>query len=174
MNVAPGRSVSACLNALRTISGAASRSVHHVAPLRDRAEQRYEVDHLVRLLVEPVQPGLRRERHQRVRVELGVRDPEDEVERAGAERREADARLAGQRAVGVGHERGTALVPGRHEADRAVRQRVDDVQVLLAREPEDVLDAFVLETGDEELRDGAFVRTGSHRQPTFALFHPRR
>ena len=27
MNVAPGRSVSACLNALRTISGAASRSV---------------------------------------------------------------------------------------------------------------------------------------------------
>jgi hypothetical protein len=32
-----------------------------------------------------MQPGLRHERHQRVRIELGVRDAKDEVERAGAE-----------------------------------------------------------------------------------------
>ena len=73
-NVAPGRSVVACLNALRTISGAAAAHRHHVAPLRDRPEQRHEVDELVRLLVDPVEPRLRRDRDQRMRVQLGVRD----------------------------------------------------------------------------------------------------
>ena len=53
-----------------------------------------------------------------MRVELRVRDPEHQVERARAQRRETDARLAGQRAVRVGHEGGAALVAGRHEPDR--------------------------------------------------------
>ena len=57
-----------------------------------------------------------------------------------------------KRAVGVGHERGAALVPGGDEADRRGGERVDHVEVLLARQAEDVLDPFVLEALDEELR----------------------
>ena len=133
--------------------GVAKRN--HVAPLRDGPVDGHEIHDLVRLLVEPVQARLRHQRHQRVRVELGVRDSEHQVERAGAEGRQTHARLAGQRSVGVGHERGTALVARRDEPDGGIGQGVDDVQVLLARQAEDVLDPLVFETGDEQLRDGA-------------------
>ena len=126
---------------------------HHVAPLRDRAEQRDEVDELVGFLVDAVQTGLRHERDQRMRVQLGVRDPEHQVDRAGTERRQTHTGLAGQRAVGVGHERRAAFVPSRDEPDRGVGERVDDVQVLFAGQPEDVLDALVLEALHDEPGD---------------------
>jgi hypothetical protein len=41
-----------------------------------------------------------------------------------------------------------------HELDRRAAQRLDDVEVLLAGNAEDALDALVLERGDEEI--GAF------------------
>ena len=127
----------------------------HVAPLRHRAVQRNEVYDLVRLLVEPVEPRLGHDGDEWVRVELGVRDPEDQVERARPERREADARLAGQCAVGVGHERRPAFVACGHEPDRGIGEGVDHVEVLLAGQSEDVLDPLVLETRHEQLRDGS-------------------
>ena len=94
----------------------------HVAPLRDRPEQRHEVDELVRLLVDPVEPRLRGDRDERMGVELRVRDAEHQVDRARTEGREAHARLAGERPVRVGHERGAALVARRDEPDRASRR----------------------------------------------------
>jgi hypothetical protein len=56
-----------------------------------------------------------------------------------------------RRPVDVGHEGGALLVVGRHEADRAVEQRVHHVDVLLARNAEDVFDLLVLEALDEQL-----------------------
>ena len=74
------------------------------------------------LLVEAVQARLRGDRDERMRVEVRVRDPEHQVDRARAEGGQADARAARERAVGVGHERGAALVPRRDEPDRASRR----------------------------------------------------
>ena len=129
----------------------------HVAPLRERPVDRHEVDHLVRLLVEAVEAGLRHQGDQRMGVQLRVRDPEHEVERTRAERRQAHAGAARERAVDVGHERGAALVARRHEPDRRVGQRVDHVEVLFTREAEHELDAFVLEALHEELGDVALL-----------------
>ena len=127
---------------------------HHVAPLRDGTEQRHEVDELVGFLVDAVKPRLRRDRQHRVRVQLGVRDAQHQVDRAGSQRREAHAGLAGQRTVRVGHERRTAFVPRRDEPDRGVGERVHHVQVLFAGQPEDVLDTLVLEAFHDQARDG--------------------
>ncbi len=134
----------------------------HAAPLRDRAEQFHEVEGLVGLLVEPVEPGLRGDGHERMRVEVGVRDPEHQVDRARAERGQAHARMSRERAVGVRHERRAAFVTRRDEADRRVRDRIDHVEVLFARQPEDVLDALVLEALDEQAGNGLCAVRGFH------------
>ena len=69
---------------------------HQVTPFRHRSEQGHQVHHLMGLLVQPVEPGLRRERDQGVRVELGVGNAQQEVDRTGSEGRKAHAGLAGQ------------------------------------------------------------------------------
>ena len=99
--------------------------------------------------------------HHRHRAEQRIGRAGREVERAGAERREADAGLAGQAPMGRRHERRRLLVPGQHQLDRRAAQRFDDVEILLARNPEDLLDALVLERGDDEF--GAGHRTRSWR-----------
>ena len=141
------------------------RQRDHVAPLGDGPVQRDQVDELVRLLVDPAQPGLRGDGHERMRVELRVRDPEHQVDRARAEGRQAHAGIAGERAVRVGHERRSAFVPRRDEPDGRIGERVDDVQVLLAREPEHELDALVLQTCHEDLSDVA-ATLGHAIEPT--------
>ena len=155
MKVAPGRLGRGLLEGLAHHLRRGDAHRHHVAPLRDRAEQRHEVDELVRFLVDAIEARLRDERDERVRVELGVRDPEHQVDRAGTEGGQADAGLAGERTVRVGHERSAALVSRGDEPDRAVGERVDRVEVLLAGEAEDELDALVLEALDDHARDGA-------------------
>ncbi len=159
---APGRSVRACLNALRTISGTASSTVimpPHFVMGRNSSTRSTR---LVGLLVEAVQAGLRGDRDERMRVEVGVRDPEHQVDRARAERGQAHARTSRERAVGVGHERRAAFVTGRDEPDRGVRERIDHVEVLLARQPEDVLDPLVLEALDEQAGNGLCAVRGFH------------
>ena len=84
MWVAPGFSLSATLNALRTTSGMISGSCDARVPLRDRAHHPRQVDVLVRLLVHPLEVALAGERHERSAVEVGVRHGGDEVERARA------------------------------------------------------------------------------------------
>ena len=101
-----------------------------------------------------------------------------EVQRARAERRDADAGLAGQPPVGRGHEAGRLLVARDHQLDARGAQRLDDVEVLLAGNAEDALDAFVLERGDEEI--GAFGHeacpgvSGLHDAPTGRALPPSR
>ncbi len=99
-------------------------------------------------------PDLGGERDHRRRVRGRVGDAEQQVDRAGAERRRAHAGLAGQPAVDLGHERGRLLVADEHVADRGRRQRLDEMDVLLAGNPEHVRDALVLEAPDDQLRDG--------------------
>ena len=135
-------------------------------PLGDRPHHAHQVDVLVRLLVHPLQVALPGERHQRGAVEVGVRDRRGEVERARAERAQADAGVAGQPAVDVGHVGAALLVADRHEVDRRARQRLVEVERLLARDAEDVLDALGLEAFHEHVRrlalgHGAGIYTGS-------------
>ena len=108
----------------------------------------------MRLLVDAVEARLGGERHERMPVELGVRDAEHQVDRPGTEGGEAHPRLARERPVGVGHERGAALIARGDEPDRGIGEGVDRVQVLFARKPEDHLDAFLLEASDDRARDG--------------------
>jgi hypothetical protein len=138
---------------------------HHVAPLRDRTEQADQIHELMRLLVDPAQGGLRGDRDQRMRVELGVRHAEHQVDRPGSQRRQADPRRAREGAVRVGHERRAALVARGDEADRRFDERVDHAQVLLAGEPEHVLDALVLQALDDLSRDGAGGGGGHRTSP---------
>ena len=84
----------------------------------------------------------------RHRAEMGVGRGGREVERARAERRDADAGPAGEPPVGRGHEAGRLLVAGDDEFDRGIAQRFDDVEVLLPGHAEDALDALVFQRGD--------------------------
>ncbi len=128
------------------------RGVRHArVPLRDRPHHAREVDVLVRLLVHPLEVALAGERHERRAVEVGVRHGGDEVERARAERAEADAGAAGEPAPHVRHVGPALLVAHGHELDRGARQRVVQVERLLARDAEHVLDALGLEALHEDV-----------------------
>ena len=86
-----------------------------------------------------------------MRAEQRVSRPGGEVQRAGTERSDADAGLAGQTAVGRGHEGRPLLVPGQDQLDRRVAQALDHIQVLLAGNAEDAIDALVLEGGNQQV-----------------------
>ena len=109
---------------LRALERLAHRLGHHRAgldarvPLRERPEDVDDVDELVRLLVQQIARELARDRHHRRAVEVGVGEPGGEVGRAGAERGQAHAGLAGEPAPHVGHERRALLVADRDEAGR--------------------------------------------------------
>jgi hypothetical protein len=120
-------------------------------PLRDRTHHAQKVDVLVRLLVHPLEVALTGERDERRAVEKGVGHRGHEVERAGPQRAEADARVTGQAPVHVGHVGAALLVPDRDEPDRGARQRLVQVERLLARDAEHVPDALGLEAFDEDV-----------------------
>ena len=96
--------------------GHGRRLLDALVPLRHRLEHADDVDELVRLLVELVEPGLAGDRDHRRVVEIRVGDPGHEVGGTGPEGRHRDGGPAGQAAVDVGHERGALLVPGRDVA----------------------------------------------------------
>ena len=72
-----------------------------------------------------------------------------QVQRARTERGDAHAGLAGQPAVSRGHEGRALLVAGQDQLDRGVSQALDDIQVFLAGNPEDSIDALVLESRNQ-------------------------
>ena len=94
-------------------------------------------------------PGEQDHRH---RAELRVRGAGREVERARAERGDADAGAAGEPAMRGRHEGGGLLVAREHQLDARLPQRLDDVEVLLAGHAEDAVDAFVRERRDQQIR----------------------
>ena len=94
-------------------------------------------------------------------VQERVGDAGDEVQRAGPERAEADAGAAGEAPVHAGHEGAGLLVAHGHELDRRVRERVVEVERLLARDAEDVAHALGLQAAHEHVRG---ARTGHARR----------
>jgi len=67
---------------------------------------------------------------------------------------EADARLAGQLAVGFGHEGGAALLAVDDEADARVVQGVEHVEVAFARHAKGGVDTVDLQGIDQDLAAG--------------------
>ena len=90
----------------------------------------------------------------------------------GPERPEADAGAPGEAPVHVGHVGPALLVSNRDEGDRGVGQRLVEIEGLLARDPEDVLDPFRLQALDEDVA-GAPV-TLSHRMQASTATPPSR
>ena len=137
------------------------RRVQAGVELRDRPQHVDDVDVLVRLLVHPLQVGLAGERDHRRAVEQRIGDSGHEVRRAGPERAQADPGVAGQAAVHVGHVRTALLVADRHERDRRRVERLVEIQRLLARDAEYVLDALGLEAFHEQIRRLALAHPNS-------------
>jgi hypothetical protein len=92
---------------------------------------------------------LAREHDHRHGAEQRVSRPGRQVQRAGTERCDADAGLTGQTAIGRGHEGRPLLVPGQDQLDRGVAQALDNIEIFLAGNAEDAVDAFVLKRGDQ-------------------------
>ena len=151
MWVAPGFWAWATLNALRTTSGMiralVSRAFHLVIGCHDA----HHVDVLVRLLVHALHVALPGERHQRGAVEEGVGHARDQVHRAGPQGAEADARPAGEAAVHVGHVGAALLMAHGHELHARARERLVQVERLLARDAEHALHSLGLEALDEDV-----------------------
>jgi hypothetical protein len=136
-----------------------ARGVQARVELGQRPQHVDDVDVLVRLLVHPLEVGLAGERHHRRAVEQRVGDAGDEVGRSRPEGAQADARAAGQATVHVGHVRPALLVANWDERDRGGVERRVEIQRLLSRDAEYVLDAFGLQALHEQIR-------------RFALSHP--
>ena len=79
----------------------------------------------------------------------------------GPERRHRDRGAPGEPAIDVGHERGALLVAGRDVPDGLrARERLEEVEGLLARDGEDELARLGFEAGDEEVGGGSQGRLG--------------
>jgi hypothetical protein len=76
-----------------------------------------KIDDLMRLFVDAVEADLGADGDQRGAVGKGIRRAQQEVDRARPKRGRADARLARDAAIHIGHEGGGPLVAYRDEAD---------------------------------------------------------
>jgi len=98
---------------------------------------------------------------------MGVGDACHEVGRTRTKRPETDARLAGEPAVDIGHERRALLVASRNKLDRGVSKREEKLFQLLPGEAEDVFGPFDIETVDEEVGCGLHATGYTHREYEF-------
>jgi hypothetical protein len=112
------------------------------------------------LLIVAAQCGARLladDRHDGLMVELGVVQPVQQMDGAGAGGRETDADLAGEPGVAAGHERGFLLVPHLHEVDAIVlhaAERRQDAVDAVARVAEQPPDTPLLKASKNEVADG--------------------
>ena len=157
MCVGPGFCACATLNALRTTSGMirglVSRAFHFVTGLNIETTSMYWWDSLCMRSRSPCPVSATSGERSRNASATAV----IEVRRAGPERAQADARALGEPPVHVGHVRTALLVADGDEGDARALQRLVEIQRLLARDAEDVLDALGLEALDEEIRRLAFA-----------------
>ena len=121
------------------------------AALRHRLEERRQVEELVRGEVHALRADLARDGHERCAVHVRIGYAGDEVRGAWAEGSEADASASRETAVDIGHEGRALLVAHGDELDGRVAQCLDDLQIFLARNAEDVLDAFAFQAFDQDL-----------------------
>ena len=93
------------------------------------------------------------DRQHRLAVQLGVVQPVEQVDAAGAGGRQADAQPPGELGVAAGHERGGLLVPHLDEADLVLvrAQRLHDAVDAVAGQAEDSVDSPVDEALYEDV-----------------------
>jgi hypothetical protein len=92
-----------------------------------------------------------RDHDHRHRAELGISRTRRQIERAGPQRREADASLAGQPSVCGCHEGRRLFMAGHHQLDCRTAQRLDNVEIFFSGHPEDVIYALVLQCRYEQI-----------------------
>ena len=135
-------------------------------PFGDRAEHLAVIDFLKRLAIHHVAADLADQHDHRRRIlERGV-DADRRMAGAGTARHHADAGLAGQLAVGLGHVGGAGLVAGVDELEAVahVEQRIQHFQIALARYAEGHVGAVDQELVDQDLAAGARIGKGQgHR-----------
>jgi LysR family transcriptional regulator, cyn operon transcriptional activator len=119
--------------------------------LGERAHHADDIDDLEMPLLAGLDRLLPGDHHHRHRAELGVGGGGDEVGGAGAERRQADARVAGQPPPGRRHEPRGLLVSRHNQPHAGVPQRLEQVEVLLARQPEHVANPLGLQRPGEQV-----------------------
>ena len=151
-------------------SRARRRLLDALVPLRHGLEHAHDVDELVRLLVELVEPGLAGDRDHRRVVEVRVGDAGHEVGGTRAEGRHRHRRSAGQAAVDVGHERGALLVAGRDVADRGLRLSASRTSIVSSPGTEKTYSQPSAGEALDEQRGGRSAGLGGHgRQSTVVV-----
>ena len=83
--------------------------------------------------------------------QLGVGGGGHEVGGTGAKGGHADTGLAGETAIGGGHETGRLLMTGNHQFDFGAAQGLQQVQVFFAGNGKDVFNAFGFQGTDEQI-----------------------
>ena len=132
-------------------------------PFGERRVHLAEIDFLKRLAVDLVARDLTDQHDHRRRILVRGMDADRGVARAGAARHEQHAGLAGQFAVGLGHEGRAALLPAGHEADfGGVVERVEHFEIALAGDAERHLDTVRAQRRDDELAAAQFGQVGRH------------
>jgi hypothetical protein len=127
--------------------------------LRERGHVREEgrqIDLLLIAAAERHAALLSNDRDDRLTVELRVVEPVQEMDRAGAGRGEADARLARELRVGARHEGRHLLVPHLDELEPLAGrspEREDDAVDPVAGIPVDPLDTPLTESPEHEVAD---------------------
>jgi hypothetical protein len=84
--------------------------------------------------------------------EKGVRRTGREIQRARPQGGDAHAGLAGEPAIGGGHEGRGLFMARQHQLDGGIADRLDDVEILLAGNTVDSLDALVLKRRHQQGR----------------------
>ena len=119
--------------------------------LGQRRHRRDDVDDLKARLLAAEDTFLAGYHDHRHRAELGISRTRRQIERAGPQRRKADARLARQPSVCGCHESRRLFVAGRDELDRRAPQRFDNVEIFFSGHPKDLLYTLVLKCRYEQL-----------------------
>ena len=120
--------------------------------LGQRPHRRDHVDDLEAGLPAAHDPLLARHQDHRHCAEIRVGGTGHEVQRAGTERGDAHPGPPGQAPVGRRHERRRLLVPREDKRDARFAQKLDNIEVLLAGDAEDEIDALVFKRRDQQVR----------------------
>ena len=118
----------------------------------DVLEHRDQIELLLIMAAERVARLLADDREHRLMIEQRVVKPGDQMRRARARGRDADAELAGELGIGRGHEGRHFLVPRLDELDLAVRavERAEHAVDAVAGIAEDVPHAPLVQALDEK------------------------
>ena len=158
----PHASAGGGLERMRDVFGDAFDAVDLGDPLGHLPEHAAIVDLLERLAVDEAGADLADEQDHRHRVLERRVHADRGIGRPRAARHHHHSRLAGELGIGVGHERGAALLAADHEADAVAVpvQSVEHREVAFAGYPEDGVDVVHRERVGKDPAAGSRARCG--------------